>query len=45
MSEEPPGHLRKFSGLAVALLQTFIAEKFEFLSHNAVIPGDFLEAS
>lgn len=45
MSEEPSGHLRKFSGLAVALLQPFIAEVFEVLGHNVVIPGDFLEAS
>lgn len=45
MSEEPSGHLRKFSGLAVALLQPFIAEVFEVLGHNVVTPGDFLEAS
>lgn len=44
-SQEPLGHLRKFSGLAVALPQTFIVEEFEFLCHNVVIPGDFLEAS
>lgn len=30
--------------MAVALLQTFIAEAFEFLGHSVFIPGDFLEA-
>lgn len=46
VNKEHTGHMKEFSGFAVALPQNIYSRRIEFQSHSiVVIPGDTLEAS